>query len=72
MSDTDRDRIIPLTSGYWLVVDVDDHDLLARHRWRTIEVPSGNVSAARTGKTGLVSVHSVIADRFAIRHPGCR
>jgi len=58
-------RILPLTKGYYVLVDEEDYDFLAQWKWHACISPSGNVYAMRNsppinGKRTHIMMHRII------------
>ncbi len=74
MFDDSQDGVlVPLTQGYWAIVDKEDHERVSQHRWRLYRTNFGSLYAVR-GVNGRrnQAMHAFISDKpasgFVTRH----
>lgn len=53
---------IPLTKGYWALVDDDDWSTLMLYKWHAVTTPSGLVYAARREHGKVILMHRSLTD----------
>jgi len=59
MTASTEHRVIPLTQGKFTIVDAEDYDRLAEHKWCAAEI-SGNFYAQRGAKGTTIKMHREI------------
>lgn len=62
-------REITLTRGYTALVDSEDYERVAAHKWTAMPCKSGQVYARRTVKTANGKCHTVLLHRFILGEP---